>query len=294
MPPLEQVGHQRCPKKNMEPIRIFISYAHANAIWLRKTVKDRSGAVELNPRDLLTYWRNGLRRDAAVEFWYDRDEQEGLHGGDLWEKRVFAEIDRADVAVLLITQEFVDSEFIRDKELPRIAQRARRGEMELVPVLVEPARWEELELASFQLTPGRPTPLSEYEAQHEHNFKKAKLEVLDSLKTKVGGARQRREAGMARNRPSVGLPSAQLRPVSHDLQSMPAQHGPANVAAMPKIAAVSAVSPPMTPPVSASEPAAAYRKGDTKPTVSRLPTIGRNDPCPCGSGKKYKRCHGSV
>ena len=22
------------------------------------------------------------------------------------------------------------------------------------------------------------------------------------------------------------------------------------------------------------------------------PKIGRNDPCPCGSGKKYKRCHG--
>ena len=21
--------------------------------------------------------------------------------------------------------------------------------------------------------------------------------------------------------------------------------------------------------------------------------LGRNDPCPCGSGKKYKRCHGS-
>ncbi|HAN78623.1 MAG TPA: hypothetical protein DCQ31_13100, partial [Bacteroidales bacterium] len=22
------------------------------------------------------------------------------------------------------------------------------------------------------------------------------------------------------------------------------------------------------------------------------PKIGRNDPCPCGSGKKYKSCHG--
>ena len=22
------------------------------------------------------------------------------------------------------------------------------------------------------------------------------------------------------------------------------------------------------------------------------PRIGRNDPCPCGSGKKYKNCHG--
>jgi uncharacterized protein YecA (UPF0149 family) len=23
-----------------------------------------------------------------------------------------------------------------------------------------------------------------------------------------------------------------------------------------------------------------------------IPTVGRNDPCPCGSGKKYKQCHG--
>src|SRR5262249_24469290 len=25
-----------------------------------------------------------------------------------------------------------------------------------------------------------------------------------------------------------------------------------------------------------------------------FPKVGRNDPCPCGSGKKYKRCHGVV
>jgi hypothetical protein len=37
------------------PIRIFISYAHANAIWLRKTVRDRSGVEEASPRDLPTY-----------------------------------------------------------------------------------------------------------------------------------------------------------------------------------------------------------------------------------------------
>src|ERR1700722_20046310 len=28
-------------------------------------------------------------------------------------------------------------------------------------------------------------------------------------------------------------------------------------------------------------------------TVQRqTPKVGRNDPCPCGSGKKYKKCHG--
>ena len=27
--------------------------------------------------------------------------------------------------------------------------------------------------------------------------------------------------------------------------------------------------------------------------VTAAPTVGRNDPCPCGSGKKYKKCHGA-
>ncbi len=32
---------------------------------------------------------------------------------------------------------------------------------------------------------------------------------------------------------------------------------------------------------------------DANPTKSQKTTIGRNDPCPCGSGKKYKKCHGA-
>ena len=27
--------------------------------------------------------------------------------------------------------------------------------------------------------------------------------------------------------------------------------------------------------------------------VRTQPKVGRNDPCPCGSGKKYKKCHGA-
>jgi preprotein translocase subunit SecA len=25
-----------------------------------------------------------------------------------------------------------------------------------------------------------------------------------------------------------------------------------------------------------------------------VPRVGRNEPCPCGSGKKYKQCHGKL
>ena len=28
--------------------------------------------------------------------------------------------------------------------------------------------------------------------------------------------------------------------------------------------------------------------------VSQVPKVGRNEPCPCGSGKKYKQCHGKL
>lgn len=31
-----------------------------------------------------------------------------------------------------------------------------------------------------------------------------------------------------------------------------------------------------------------------KPVVRATPKVGRNDPCPCGSGKKHKKCCGSV
>jgi SEC-C motif-containing protein len=31
-----------------------------------------------------------------------------------------------------------------------------------------------------------------------------------------------------------------------------------------------------------------------KPVTREGPRVGRNDPCPCGSGKKYKKCHGQA
>ncbi len=43
--------------------------------------------------------------------------------------------------------------------------------------------------------------------------------------------------------------------------------------------------------------AAAQTQGEgaakVKTIVRTVPKVGRNDPCPCGSGKKYKKCHGA-
>src|SRR6266540_1349645 len=43
----------------------------------------------------------------------------------------------------------------------------------------------------------------------------------------------------------------------------------------------------------ATASAAGEDSGKPRTVVSDHPKIGRNDPCPCGSGKKYKKCHGA-
>ncbi|HEY7871704.1 MAG TPA: preprotein translocase subunit SecA [Rudaea sp.] len=51
--------------------------------------------------------------------------------------------------------------------------------------------------------------------------------------------------------------------------------------------------------VTAAPPLAAAASGEAvpqahTPTLRDQPKVGRNDPCPCGSGKKYKQCHGRL
>ena len=81
---------------------------------------------------------------------------------------------------------------------------------------------------------------------------------------------------------------AQIRPLSEEerkamLQQLVAQQRAAQ-------ATVSKAQPqPVTEPAAAGQPEAGFAEDD--PSTWGNP--GRNDPCPCGSGKKFKHCHGS-
>jgi preprotein translocase subunit SecA len=44
----------------------------------------------------------------------------------------------------------------------------------------------------------------------------------------------------------------------------------------------------------ASAQASGDGNGEPRPVRRSEPKVGRNDPCPCGSGKKYKKCHGAT
>jgi preprotein translocase subunit SecA len=60
--------------------------------------------------------------------------------------------------------------------------------------------------------------------------------------------------------------------------------------------AAAAATMPSPGPSSSRGPVPARTGGDDviKTVRREEPKVGRNDPCPCGSGKKYKKCHGQA
>ncbi|MDH5539087.1 MAG: SEC-C metal-binding domain-containing protein, partial [Rhizobacter sp.] len=43
-----------------------------------------------------------------------------------------------------------------------------------------------------------------------------------------------------------------------------------------------------------NEDGSVSQDSDVAMQVAQMPKVGRNEPCPCGSGKKFKHCHGRL
>jgi hypothetical protein len=69
-------------------------------------------------------------------------------------------------------------------------------------------------------------------------------------------------------------------------------NSPSSAAASP----FGAINSGGAPPRGGQPPRPARTGGDdvVKQVKREEPKVGRNEPCPCGSGKKYKKCHGAA
>lgn len=149
--------------------RVFVSYAREDRKWL-----DRDYRFNLIP-----FLMESLKRQNVV-FWFDKD----LKPGDEFRMNIETEIDQAQIALLIVSQAFLNSEFIEKYEMSRIENRARLGKMIIVPVLVEPCDWSEYPiLADRQMVPGA-MPLIDF-TESDPKWAKVKAEILDGLKTQI-------------------------------------------------------------------------------------------------------------
>jgi hypothetical protein len=128
-------GPIRLPVTMSQAKKVFVSYSHADAETHRQLV------LHLQP----------LCRTGQIEIWHDQL----IKPGDEWESEIWSKFDMADVILLLISADFVNSEFCYQKELTRALERHSKGEAKLIPIIARNCLWHDLPFGKLQALPDK-------------------------------------------------------------------------------------------------------------------------------------------
>jgi nucleoside 2-deoxyribosyltransferase len=110
---------------------VFFSYSHADALYLDRML------VHLRP----------IERTGAINLWSDTKIKPGAR----WREEIREAIDAARIAVLLVSADFLASEFIVTNELPPLLAAAESQGALVVPVILKPSRFlRDESLSRFQ------------------------------------------------------------------------------------------------------------------------------------------------
>ncbi len=189
------------PATHEELVHVFVSYAREDKRWLDPEYRF----------NLIPFLSESLRRHNVV-FWFDAE----LKPGDEYKRNIDSEIDQAQIAILVVSQHFLNSEFIESREMPRIAGRAQQGKMVVIPVLVEPCDWSDYPfLSDRQMVPS--SPLIEYTVS-DPSWAKVKYQILDGLKAQLKRIREPQPAAEVRKPEPVAksepVPAVPVQPVA--------------------------------------------------------------------------------
>src|SRR5215467_3224039 len=141
---------------------VFISYSHKDAKWLEKL---KQFLRPLEEQDLIRVW----------------DDTEIRPGSD-WLDQIRKALESARVAVFLLTQNFLDSPFIREKELPVLIEAAKNRGCLIFWIAVSSTTFEDSPLAKFQ---GVISPSSPLDLMSEPEQAKVLLEIYQKMKSAV-------------------------------------------------------------------------------------------------------------
>jgi hypothetical protein len=139
-------------------VNVFVSYSH----------KDEKYKNEFR------VWMTSLERTGKVHFWHDQE----IEAGDFWEREIFGAMALAKLAVLLVSQDFIASDFIHAKELPPLLARHAQGDIKVLWIPIRPSDAEDTEIGKLQAMWSPKDPLSaKPKPKREKAFKEIKQKL---------------------------------------------------------------------------------------------------------------------
>lgn len=142
------------------PVEIFISYSH----------------TDTDLASLLDIHLAALRREGLVATWFDRQ----IGPGEQWRTTIDERLDRAAIVLLLVSANFIASDYCWDVELRHAMDRHAAGKARIIPVILRDCEWQHLPIGAFQAVPSGTRPVASWPDPHE-----AIADVVRSLRSAV-------------------------------------------------------------------------------------------------------------
>lgn len=129
-------------ESSTKAIQVFFSYAHED--------EDLRNEVEKH----LTI----LKRQGIISSWYDRD----ITAGTEWAGEIDTHINTADVILLLISSDFLASDYCYDIELKRAMERDANREARVIPIILREVDWQGAPFGKLQALPTNAKPVNNW------------------------------------------------------------------------------------------------------------------------------------
>jgi len=116
-----------------EPVRVFYSYSHKDEPY----------------REQLETHLKILQRMGMIQSWTDRL----IQAGEEWDQKIDENLERAQIVVLLISADFIASDYCYEVEMKRALQRHEEGRTRVVPIIVRDCNWKIAQFAKLNALP---------------------------------------------------------------------------------------------------------------------------------------------
>jgi bifunctional DNase/RNase len=132
---------------DIRKLKVFISYSHKDERLKR----------------LLEKHLSVLQKNISIEYWSDKN----ILPGENWENMISEKLEAADIILLLVSANFLSSDYCYNVELQRAIDRHQAGKVTMIPIILEPVYWNELDISKLQALPTGAIPISKWNNKHE-------------------------------------------------------------------------------------------------------------------------------